>query len=51
MKKLGNENSHHTLGIKDFSQKLISNNVMIGYHLSVSVADYLDVLGSIVENQ
>ena len=51
MKKLGNENSHHTLGIKDFCQKLISSNVISGYHLSVCVADYLDVLGSSVENQ
>ena len=50
MKKLGNENSHHTLGRKDFCRKLISSNVMIDYHLSVCVVDYLDVLGSSVEN-
>ena len=47
-KKLGNENSHLTLGIQDFCQKLIPSNFIIGYHLSICVADYLDVLGSSV---
>ena len=48
--KLRNKNFQHAVGIKDFCQKLMSNNIMISYHLSVSVADYSNVLLTICDD-